>query len=166
MKSERLILRSLKLKDADDVQQLRSDARVNKFLQRPHTINVKQAKEFIKLIQNNVANGKSLYWAITHNQEFIGTICLWNLDIENDIAELGYELKFEAQGKGFMSEAVKAVIDFAFKKMCVKTITAFPKQGNFKSIQLLKKNNFVLDNTFKFASEQDIAGYWAYYLSS
>ncbi len=166
LKTERLVLRVLELNDAIAIQSLRSDARVNEFLDRPATNNLDEAVAFIKKIQKGIEQGESMYWVITHNSELIGTICLWNLDFENDVAELGYELMPDAQGKGFMNEAIKAVIDFAFNMMCVKTITAFPKQGNVKSIQVLEKNNFVLDNTYKFVSELDADGYLVYYFNS
>ncbi len=166
LRTDRLVLRSLELDDAQAIQKLRSDARVNEFLDRAATNNLDEAVAFIKIIQKSVEEGDSMYWAITCDDVLIGTICLYNWDKKNDIAEIGYELKVDAQGKGYMSEAIRAVIYFAFKTMCVKTITAFPKQGNVKSIQLLEKNNFVLDNTFKFKSELDANGYLVYYFNS
>lgn len=164
LKIARLVLRALELKDAQAVKKLRSDVRVNEFIERPDKCTLKQAKEFIKKIQKGISQSEAMYWVISFNNVFIGTVCLYHLDFENDSAEIGYELNFDAQGNGFMNETIKEVIDFAFKTMCVKTITAFPKQGNVKSIQLLEKNNFVLDKTFKFTSKVEAVGYLVYFL--
>lgn len=165
LKTERLVLRCLELDDAEAIQKLRSDVRVNEFLDRPASKNLDEADEFILKIKNAIKKEESFYWVITHDSVQIGTICLWNLDFENDIAELGYELMPEAQGKGFMSEAIKMIIKFAFEMIQVKIITALPKAENIKSIRLLEKNNFVLDNAFKIANELDAEGYSVYYLS-
>jgi len=166
LKTERLILRALELNDAPAILSLRSDVCVNEFLDRPATNNLDEAVAFIKKIQKSVEHDDSMYWAITCNDVLIGTICLWNLDIENDIAEIGYELKTESQGKGFMNEAIRTVIDFAFKTMCVKTITASIKQGNMKSIQILEKNKFNLDCLYKFIPKKDTNESLVYYLQN
>ena len=45
----------------------------------------------------------------------IGTICFWNESADRKSAELGYELHPEYQGNGYMDEAMKEVIGFAFR---------------------------------------------------
>src|SRR6266481_3917752 len=80
----RLILRRLMMDDAAEIAMLRSDERVNQYLDRPKTSTFSEAVEFINKIDKGLKNNESYYWAISIKDEhkLIGTICLWNIDIE------------------------------------------------------------------------------------
>ena len=164
--TERLVLRQLDLSDAEELMRLRADDKVNEFIDRPKTVTVEDAKAFIEKINQLITNNQSIYWAITlkNNQAVIGTICCWNIDNLSDIGEIGYELKPEFQGKGIMYEAISKVIDFCFKEIKLKVITALPKKDNSKSIQLLLKKDFQLDANYKFVSKHDAGDLLVYYL--
>jgi len=146
--TERVILRPRTPADDQALFRLRSDERVNRFLDRPPTTTLDEARTFIEKIETAIKNGESFYWvlALKKENQLIGTICYWNLVREDDQAEIGYELHPDFQGKGIMQEAVTAVIRFGFEQLKLKTITAFPRQDNRKSIQLLEKNNFSVDS--------------------
>ena len=111
---------------------LRSDEQVNKFLDRPKSVNINDAKNFIEKILDAVKSNQSIYWAITLKDEdtLIGTICMWNISFENNMAEIGYELHPDFQGKGLMQEAISTVTDYGFNKMNLKVITAFTHIDN------------------------------------
>ena len=53
----------------------------------------------------------------------------------------------EHQGKGIMREAVQAVLQFGFNTLQLKCIEAVSRTGNLRSIKLLEKFGFVLDNS-------------------
>ncbi len=165
--TERLALRQLKIEDANEISLLRSDDRVNEFIDRPGTTTIEEARNFIKKIEKGIVRNEWVYWAITlkYNPCLIGTICYWNISVENDTAEIGYELSPKFQGQGIMQEALSKVIAFGFTKVKFKVITAFPKEGNTKSIQLLLKNNFQLDADYKFVSKEAADGLLVYYLT-
>src|ERR1700741_14741 len=143
--TDRLVLRRLRLNDAHEIMLLRSDEKVNEFLNRPKSTNLAEAGEFIQKIEKSISKNESVYWAITlkGNDELIGTICYWNISFEKELAELGYELRPHFQGKGYMQEAIGAVIQYGFNTMKLKVITALPTADNVKSIQVLLKNNFL-----------------------
>lgn len=147
--TERLVLRELVPKDAFVLHQFRSDKEVNKFLDRDASTGIDDAQAFINKIASNIATQQSMYWVITlaGDDTLIGTICFWNFDHQNSTIELGYELMPAHQGKGIMAEAVGSVIDYGFHQMHAKAITAFPSADNVKSVALLKKFNFVIDDT-------------------
>jgi ribosomal-protein-alanine N-acetyltransferase len=77
----------------------------------------------------------------------IGTICYWNLNYNEESAEIGYELMPDMQGKGIMQEAITAVIAWGFNEMKLETITAFPIGENERSVRLLEKNRFSYNET-------------------
>lgn len=164
--TERLFLRQLKVKDANEILILRSDERVNEFVDRPPTTNIEEANIFIQKIEKATSDNKSIYWAIAFKNEdiLIGTICIWNISVENNSAEIGYELYPGFQGKGIMNEAISSVLEFAFYTMKLETIAALPHPANERSIILLLKNNFLLDKNYQFTSQEDADGLSVYYL--
>jgi len=146
--TERLLLRGLNEEDFQAVHQLRSDPTVNAFVGRTNSSTLESAKAYILKMNNLVDKKECLYWAITSiaDKTFLGSVCLWNFDTENEIVEIGYELLSEFQSKGYMSEALKAVIEFAFTTMNAKLITAFPSADNSNSVSILKKLGFIFDD--------------------
>jgi len=164
--TERLKLRQLRIGDENEIMLLRTDERVNQFLDREKPKVIGDAIEFIKKIENGIANNERLYWAITigENNSVIGTICLFSIDVEKEIAEIGYELNPGFHGKGIMQEAIVAVVDFAFNSLRLKTITAVPHVANNKSIKLLERNNFQPDKNYEYISREELGNLICYFL--
>ena len=75
----------------------------------------------------------------------IGTVCLWNFSLDNKIAEIGYELIPDYQKKGFMTEAVNSVVNFAFNHLKLDKIEAYTHKENENSKKLLLTSNFNLN---------------------
>ncbi len=166
--TDRLVLRALSFDDAPAIQLLRSDERVNQFLDRPKTITIDAAKEFIEKIKKGTLRKDCFYWAICFkdNDNLLGTTCLWNISEDNKTAEMGYELHPNYQGKGIMQEAVTAVINFAFNTLHFSIITAVTLPENISSIKLLVKQGFLLDKDFAFVANEDLNGCAGYYLKN
>ncbi|MBL0739134.1 GNAT family N-acetyltransferase [Flavobacterium sp. GN10] len=145
--TERLILRNIKNTDVILIHKLHSDTIVNAFVGRESSSSLKKAEEYIIKIQNLIAKNECIYWVIAEkeNNNLIGSICLWNFDVENEIVEIGYEMLSEFQGKGIMTEAIKKIIEYTFEKIKAKIITAFPSSDNINSVSILKKMNFELE---------------------
>ena len=141
LSTESLTLRQLLETDVEQIFLLRSDATINKFLDRKPSETLEDALNFIKNIKNN----ELLYWGITqtHNGKLIGTICLFDLSDELGKCEIGYELLTDYQGQGIMSEATQKIIEFAVHTLGLKTIDAFTHKDNLSSTKLLQKFNFV-----------------------
>lgn len=144
--TNRLALRPLKESDADPIFFLRSSPEVNRYVDRPPTTELAQASTFINKISTAIAEGGSCYWAITEKgkDELIGTACIWNLTADGGTAEIGYELDPAHQGKGIMTEAIKAVLDFAFTEAGLSTLEAWTHKDNTASTRVLLKNGFIL----------------------
>lgn len=167
--SQRFILRAPALHDDEAIAILRSDPRVNQFLNRSATTTIAEARQFIEKIQANIAANKSLYWIITtkESDHLVGTICCWNIEPEADQAEIGYELQSAFFGKGIMQEVIPVVIKFGFEQLHLQKITAFPADGNEKSIKLLERNHFEIDHALreKLEKEDDLTGLLCYSLA-
>jgi [ribosomal protein S5]-alanine N-acetyltransferase len=139
--TQRLTLRQLLINDEEDIFTLRSDREINKYLDRPLSNTIEDARNFIHKVNENIQKNISLYWAITlrDSNTFVGTICLYGFSDENDNCEIGYELLTNFQGQGIMKEAVEKVIDYTFNTIKVQKIEAFLHRDNQRSINLLEK---------------------------
>ena len=144
--TERLVLRNLSLEDENEILFLRSDERILKYLDIPISKTVDDARNFINKINDGILNNQWIYWGITFNNEtkLIGTICLWNFSKDNFSAFIGYVLHPDFQGRGIMQDAFIEILNFGFRTLKLKSIEADVDPDNYKSIQLLKKNNFIL----------------------
>ena len=142
--TDRLVLRQLEMQDDGEIFFLRSDKTVNKFLASPIAKSIQDARDFIEKIVKSTSNNESVYLAITikGNNKLIGTICIWNIEREENKAEIGYVLHPAYSGKGFMNEAVTAVIQYGFRQMKLRFLDAVVHPENKRSIILLERNGF------------------------
>ena len=140
-----LLLRQLKETDVSAIYSLRSNEQVNQFIDRSTAKDPEEAKAFIQKITEN----KSYYWGITlkENGTMIGTI-VSGIYRQTGSAELGYELHPDYQGKGYMDEAIKEVIGFAFRSGFT-ILEAYTHRDNLASTKLLLKHGFVQDEERK-----------------
>lgn len=144
LNTTRLTLRQLDLRDTAEIYALRSDDRVNQFLDRPKTETMEEARLFIQKINDGIERNEWLYWAIVFQKQtaLIGTICLWNFSSEKNSAEIGYELNPDFHGQGIMQEAMVKVIDYAFRELELQELEAHTHALNSKSTAILTRNNF------------------------
>lgn len=142
--TERLILKQLSLDNLDAIFALRTNSFVNKYLNRSVPKTKEEVIHFINSINNAISEGTTYYWTIslTDTKECIGTVSLFDFANENKSCEIGYELIPEFQGKGFMKEAVQAVITYVFQALNFQKIVACTHIDNQSSTQLLLKLNF------------------------
>ena len=142
--THRLTLRQLSMDDQHDIFALRSDPKMNTFLDRQPCESKEDAIHFINKINKHIKNGDTYYWAITlkDTKILVGTICLFDFSSENKSCEIGYELMTTFQGQGIMKEAVQVVIDYVFQTLKFKKIFAFTHYENQNSTKLLLKFNF------------------------
>lgn len=155
--TNRLILRQIEATDKHSIFSHRLDDRVNTYLESFRHSSLEETEAFIDRIQHEVRNNKTILWVITEKDknEFIGTICLWNISKKEHKAETGYTLSPEFQNKGYMNEALNEIIDFGFNKMKLQKIEAYTHKENAPSIKLLLKNKFIQDEFQKVPNENN-----------
>jgi len=149
--TQRLVLRKMRESDADEVLYLRSHKEIMQYIPRPLLKDREEAKKFIRdqlaLTQQNDA----INWAVTLKEEdkVIGLAGLFSLQKENFRCEVGYLLHDAWQGKGIITEAVAAILDYGFRIMQLHSIEATLAPENIASAKVLEKNNFTKDAYFK-----------------
>lgn len=96
-------------------------------------------------------NKKGLWWAVclAGNQTFLGAGGLndWNHDHRK--AEIGFWLLPQHWGKGYMSEAMPLICNYAFKEMNIHRIEGFVDHGNRNCKKALAKLKFVFEGTMR-----------------
>jgi len=152
LETERLLLKQIGEHDASALFSLRSDKDVMKYLDRPPAQSIDEATALIKLITDNVDKNEGLTWGIFPKAKpdlLHGTIGFWRIQKENYRAEIGYLLHPALQGKGFMHEAMRVVLDYGFNEMHLHSVEANVNPSNLASIRLLERNGFVKEAYFK-----------------
>ena len=149
--TERLILRAIALEDAPEILALRSDPEAMKYLDRPFTKSIAEAKEFAQKNIDQLNANDGINWAITlkENPALIGTIGFWRIDKQHHRAEIGYMLITAHQRKGFMQESLAAVLQYGFNTMHLHSIEANVNPANEAAKKILLKNNFVQEAYFR-----------------
>lgn len=77
---------------------------------------------------------------------------------DTDCAEVGFLFAPESQGKGYGSESLRAVCDYAFGKGGIRRLTATVTAGNMASRRMLEKLGFRLEGELR--ESYFLAGQW------
>ncbi len=152
LKTERLLLRRVTMEDAPEIFFLRSDAAVLQFLSKEPAATIKEAKDFITRINNDIDNNDGILWAIVLKEgsgKAIGSICYWRLSKEHYRAELGYVLDPNFWRRGIMKEAILKVLKYGFSGMGLHSIEARISPANIASAAVLEATGFIREAYFK-----------------
>jgi len=151
LQTERLNLRQIYLDDAEDYFAIRKNKEAMKYIAKPLHQSASETQELIKKIEEGIHTNNVIAWGISlkENPKLIGTISYHKIEKENYRAEIGYLISPEYWNKGFVSEAIKVVLDFGFTKMKLHSIEAHINPNNLVSAKLLKKFEFIREAYFK-----------------
>lgn len=155
--TERLVLKRLHRKHEADIWSLRSNEQVWQYVDRPLAQSLDDARAFIKMINRGIRDREWVFWGISMKGDtrVLGTICLWNISLKQKTAEIGYEMHPDFWGKGIMSEAAEAVIDYGFTRMKLRGIEAYLDARNDASARLLQNRGFAYVRTIPAEEKED-----------
>ena len=90
-------------------------------------------------------------WAVIEKQsgEFIGQIAFFLVDTKNEFAEIEYCIGRGYQGKGFATEACKAVIRFGFETIGLHKVQICCRPKNKKSKSVIEKCGLTYEGTLR-----------------
>lgn len=145
LETERLLLRRLNKEDVNEILELRGNPETMKFIPRPLTTTLEEAMAHIDIIEEKIVKNEGINWAITvkGNPKFIGLIGHYRISAENHRCEMGYMILPQHQGKGYVSEAIDAVLEYGFNDLQMHSIEAVIDPDNKASERVLRKNGFV-----------------------
>ncbi|RKS02498.1 GNAT family N-acetyltransferase [Flavobacterium sp. 102] len=145
IETERLLLRRIDQNDVEEVLALRGNPETMKYIPRPLAKTKEEALVHIAMIEKKIENNTGINWGITikGSNKIIGIIGHYRIQPENHRAEIGYMSLPEYNGKGYITEAIKAVVEYGFEQMNLHSIEAVIDPGNTASERVLQKNGFV-----------------------
>ena len=140
----RLVLRWISADDVDSLYRVFSDPQVMRYWSSPPLANAEAAVELQREIAEGNQNGTMLKWglALRESNTVIGTTTLFNISLDNGRAEIGYALARAYWGKGFMNEALQALVSHAFEVMELRRLEADVDPRNAASIRTLERLGF------------------------
>ena len=138
LETERLALRAPRLEDAKTVAALANDRRIAENVARiPHPYQMSDAEGFIT--GANKAGGEAVFLITLRDKTIIGAC---GLMMKDETPELGYWLGVPHWGKGYATEALHAVIDYAFTDLTHEALQAGARVTNPASRRVLEKCGF------------------------
>jgi RimJ/RimL family protein N-acetyltransferase len=142
LKSERIILRPIDMKDALDIFSYRSDPGIYNFQTwQPKT--VADVEEFIKTRIVSEPNLPDTWFQLAickiYPEELIGDCGIHSLENDPNQVEIGITLKQKHQGYGYATEALKVIFRYIFDDLKKHRIFASVDPNNQTSIRLLER---------------------------
>lgn len=150
LQTPRLILRPFQLADAPAVKALAGAYEVAfNTLLIPHPYEDGMAQAWITEHQPTFESG-NFRFAITlrASDTLCGGIALWS-DEGNQHAELGYWLGVPFWGRGYCTEAARAVVDYGFEVLHLNRMFATPFARNPASARVMQKVGMTHEGTLR-----------------
>jgi RimJ/RimL family protein N-acetyltransferase len=142
LETKRLVLRAPLLEDAKTVAALANDRRIAENTARiPHPYKMADAESFIKGANKGGA-GDAMFLITLRDKTLIGACGLRQQEENSETPELGYWLGVPHWGNGYATEALHAVIDYAFTDLDHTALQAGARVTNPASRRVLEKCGF------------------------
>jgi ribosomal-protein-alanine N-acetyltransferase len=145
LETERLVLRALRMEDADFIFQEWGDPLVTYYMWDEDPLQTReQAEEMLQPLRDPEQMPGFKWWGIESKAEgkLIGTCgyCKW--DRQHRHAEIGYDLWPDYWGQGLMPEALWALLRYGFQEMELNRVEATTHTENRRSQRVLEKLGF------------------------
>lgn len=157
-----LILRKFRIDDAETFYiRVGGNKKVTKYmLWEPHE-SVEESFQSIRKVLRRYEEGNTYTWAIALKEDdsVIGRIDLLRFDEQDNSCSFAYMIGDEYWGKGFGTEALSTVLNFAFDKMNVQIVIADHMSENIASGAVMKKVGMSYIQTHAAKYEKDGCSY-------
>lgn len=144
LNTERLTLRWFEPSDAPALFAIFSDPAVVRYWSSPEWTDISQAHEMIEETIASYRSGDGVRFAVVLacTGEVIGQVTLHHMFHSNRRCELGYAMAQAHWGKGYVTEALEAALDYAFAVLDLNRIEADIDPRNDASEKVLIRMGF------------------------
>ncbi len=144
IETERLILRKPTDEDIKPLYELSQNEEVMLYFGTEPFLKEAQAKEEVDWYLKIWKEETGTRWVISlkGGEDLIGEIGYFDYEKKHRKAEIGYKLASRHWRKGYMSEALLAVLDFMYKNVNINRVEALVDPRNPASYKLLEKHGF------------------------
>lgn len=147
IETERLILREFTLNDVEELNSICSQSYILKWMP-DWKRTVEERKEWISWVRNNylkeTKNVARIMLAVTlkSNKQLIGMVGIGNKEEVNNEIEIAYFISENYSNKGYISEASKAMTEWAFTNLKLDYLIAIVETDNIPSQRVVEKCGF------------------------
>ena len=149
LKTERLRLRKVKLADADAIfREYAQDPEVTKFVSWRAHRNVDETREYVRTCLLAWDTGRAFHWVIESRKDS-GLMGMIIARVNPEKWELGFVLARRYWHQGYMTEAMKAVMDWALRRGDVYRVWAVCDIDNLASARVMEKAGMQREGVLK-----------------
>jgi ribosomal-protein-alanine N-acetyltransferase len=140
----RVTLRKLTTEDAPAIYQIFSNPQVMRYWSRPPMADPAEADKLLSEVLSDYESGASLPLGIERNDEslLIGNCTLFHFNAVSRRAEVGYALGRPWWGMGYMHEALRTLLNYAFDDLGLNRLEADIDPRNLASARSLARLGF------------------------
>ncbi len=137
----------MKEDDISSMTQLLKEKKIRSFINLPN--NLQKLKRYIVSYQKKRRKGKTIRWIIIlpQSKKIIWSVVLKKISKKHKKADIWYWLGKYYEWNGFMTEALQAILYYAFNTMKFERIQAWIRTDNTASIKLAEKIWFIREWT-------------------
>jgi ribosomal-protein-alanine N-acetyltransferase len=148
LETNRLILECPAIKHVDDLKEYFEDEQVRTFIPMKEPDDI---AESVKNLKQSINLQSHITWIVStkESKTAIGHISLQQIDMKNKHSEISYGLNSSYWKKGFMTEALTKVFEYAFAQVNLNKIFAVTSTKNESSVQLLERLGFEKEGVLK-----------------
>lgn len=113
------------------------------------TITLQDADAYIEKFLDAFKAGSGYFWALWKDGRIIGLVLIKDIDRGLGMAELGYMIDRDHEGRGIVAEACAAMIDMAFTTLALDKLKICCSDENERSGAIPRKFGFRLEGTLR-----------------
>lgn len=148
LETERLVLRRFEAGDADALyREFGSNEKMSRYSGWNPYATPEIAQATVREYLESYNDPTSHSWAIERNGELAGTIGAYDFDSAANSIEVGFSIAEASWGKGYASEALRAVLRYLVDDEGITQVRAWCASDNVGSRRVLEKCGMTLTNT-------------------
>ncbi len=150
--TERLLLRKFEMSDSASVfRNWASDPEIQHNYGEPVYSTLEEVNALLEKYIARYSEPNFYRWAVIEkvSGECVGLIAYFLVDAKNEFAEIEYCIGKAFQGKGYATEACKAVIRYGFEKIGLHKVQICVRPANTPSRKVIEKCGFEYEGTLR-----------------
>ncbi|MBO7386063.1 MAG: GNAT family N-acetyltransferase [Clostridia bacterium] len=151
LETESLLLRRMEMRDAQDMYEYSRDPLVAKHVLWDAHTSVSDTKSYLRYMLRKYRAGEPSSWCIVEKStdKVVGTIGYMWYQKDNSACEVGYSLARRCWNRGYMTQALNAVLDYTFRELGFNRVEAQHETDNGASGAVMRKCGMTKEGTLR-----------------
>jgi len=152
LESDELILKQIKIQDADDLYEILTNENLYRLRPGNPLKSLDAVKNVIGHYERDFYKHKIIFLGIytkKSNNKLVGIGEIFDFDYKANRVEVGYTVNEDYWGKGIATNATKLMLEYLFNVIGVNSIQATAMTSNTKSHNVLKRCGLIHEGTIR-----------------